>query len=68
MLTMVKQDVDLEQLADQIRIAHVKLGAALGLLELRDLEEFVLDELVDRIDEIASDIDRLAAALRPSDL
>ena len=68
MLTMVKQDVDLDQLADQIRIARVKLGAALGLLELRDLEEFVLDELVDQIDEIASDIDRLAAALRPSDL
>lgn len=68
MLTMAKPVVDLEELNDQIRIARVKLGAALDLLERRNHEEFALDEVADQIDEIATDLDRLAAAFRHSEL
>ena len=68
MLTTVTSEVDLEELKDQIRIARVKLGAALDLLERRKYEEYVLDEVADQIDEIASDIDRLASAVRQSNL
>lgn len=64
MLTIEKQEVDLEEFKDQIRIARVKLGAALDLLEHRNREEFVLDEVAYQIDEIASDLPCLAAALR----
>lgn len=64
MLTIVKQEVDLEELADQIRIARVRLGAALNLLERQNREEFVLDEVAYQIDEIASDLPRLATAIR----
>ena len=67
MLTIVKQDVDLEELEDQIRIARVRLGAALNLLERQNHEEYVLDEVACQIDEIASELSHLAAASRSSE-
>ena len=67
MLTTVTPEVDLEELEDQIRIARVRLGAALNLLERQNLEEFVLDEVACQIDEIASELSHLAAASRSSE-